>query len=477
MALWIAAALSLVLCGCPSPKSDDAGDGGSARAASIDGGTSPADGGSLGGRDGSVAAFTPGNTFLDRGGTNGSLGEIAIDGSGAVHALYTSTTANESGEYPVRYGECAAGCGKAAGWTFVTIGDLGPLGGYAHLAIDRMARAHAIWTSREIGSINMDAPSVLNYATCASGCTSTSRWQSGAILQGATVEGPKGRALAVDSDGLPRAVVHVGAQGLYFASCESACTLGDSWTYTPLSEWTAVRVSLEFAGKAPRLAYIAQPVSEHFLYYRECSSSCGVAASWSSEIGLYYANHSASLRLTADGSPRLAFNQGYSEDPAAKAYNNKTYYAWCSSGCASPASWSGVEVPTGDLESINGGPGPSLAVRSDGRPVIAFLAADSTRGFSAIACESDCEAESARWSQAELLDSTELLTAEAAAPPPICSSGAGGSGFWVNVGENPQLALDGQDRLHVIYDAVDVGRCSNGLEARELLRLVRYGQR
>jgi hypothetical protein len=59
---------------------------------------------------------------------------------------------------------------------------------------------------------------------------------------------------------------------------------------------------------------------------------------------------------------------------------------------------------------------------------------------------------------------------------------AGASGLkpnsrWLWVGDSPQLALEGQDRLHVIFDAVDVGRCSNGLGSRELLRLVRCGQR
>src|SRR6266536_187410 len=77
-------------------------------------------------------AQAPSDAFPDR--AQGFGAKLVVDAGGGRHLA--AGTPVGTGPRPVRYGYCAAGCGAASSWAFVSLDELGAAGGSVDLAVD-----------------------------------------------------------------------------------------------------------------------------------------------------------------------------------------------------------------------------------------------------------------------------------------------------------------------------------------------------
>jgi len=406
------------------------------------GGTSTPDGGGPSTRDGgSSAAIFPDPTFT------GESAAIAVGADGVTRLVYMAADPNGS-SLPIRYGECASSCNDGGSWKFVVLGEYGSggLGGSPRLALDAAGHPRVMWFSQA----DVGGASGFLYAECDTGCTTATNWHANEIIMGdAFTFRLQNSSFTLDPTGA-RHVLFQGSLGATYASCSTDCTNAASWTLdslTSLPPNADLRFDAQGRLRAAYENFDPDVLNGYDLYYAECGGDCGQDASWQTtalfNVSTGTAAYPFSLALAPDGSPRLAFYDGNT---------NQLDYAWCSSTCTQAASWS-VAIPS--FPPDVGRSGVALAVGSDGAPRIAFSGSSSSGAgndsASLAVCSSGCTSTAQAWNISLIESSGDIATP----PPDPCSTG---TSTW-QLGNEPTLALDASSRAHVAYDLYALFKC------------------
>ena len=329
-----------------------------------------------------------------------------------------------------------AGTTDAALTTITFIDQAGSVGWYTSLVSGGDGRQHITYQDRS----NFD----LKYATCASGCGSSSNWTKGFIDQTGSVG--QHSSLEVGSNGRRHVAYRDETnQDLKFATCAPTadCSLAASWTKarvdTQDDAGLATGLTLGADGRR-HVSYLRRQMAgagqSMALLYATCSSACGQAANW--------------IKVTVDEGPdATAVTEDFLGTSIAIGRNGRRHisylnsagsdlrYATCLSGCDQAANWQKVTVDAGAVQI---GFNSSLAVGPDGAVHIGYL--NSTNADLKYArCASDC-AKASNW--------TKL---------PVAASGF--------VGAFPSLALDASGRIHISYhdwgiEALSYATCKGG---------------
>jgi hypothetical protein len=116
------------------------------------------------------------------------------------------------------------------------------------------------------------------------------------------------------------------------------------------------------------------------------------ASNWKTAPSLFYNRSDRyALALDAQGSPRIVWNQGQSNVPAAAALDDTILYGWCDAQCESPDNWKNFTV---GLPNKQGTKSLSLALTQDSRPIIAYDAEPSPYAQSVVVCKSQATRDS-----------------------------------------------------------------------------------
>ncbi len=462
-----------VLSGCSAPGNGGVGGGagGSGVGGGTGGGGAGVGGGSSGGGSGgaggggggssSLSSFFPDNS--SSGSTNGEAPQVAIDGAGRVHMLYTGLSMNGEGVYPVRYGQCASACDRLASWAFTSVADHGAAGGQARMAVDGAGRVRVTWATAVStgGSIWL--------AECDTNCTQASSWQRGEIgsfINGAYLMGD-GSNIAFGAGGRLALTFLAGNLGFIYGECTASCTTPAGWTTVSLSGEAMQPVLALTASGQPRIAVKVR--GRNLLAFTQCDANCTQAANWSAIQPLYYlASERFALALDAQGRPRMAWNQGQTGLAGEAANDLKVFYAWCDSGCATAAAWQGSGV---GLQARDGAEGLALALDPAGTPAIAYDQS-TPLALSLAVCTGGCNSPAAQWGTVEVETSAQL-EAQSPAPLPGCSTGVVPYSQWV-VGAQAAAVVNGpQSAIQVVnrtYALQKCGQAGNLIEGAVLPR-------
>jgi hypothetical protein len=230
------------------------------------------------------------------------------------------------------------------------------------------------------------------------------------------------------------------------------------------SAWTIVKLNNEQPDSGALVAvesglrFISNPGGT--LNWQECSSGCTSASAWSGS-DLFYAT-TLSLAVTAQGQPRMLFNQG-GGGPATEQH--KLYFAWCNQGCTSSSNWANVGVPT---QPNDGEDGLSLLLDPEGNPLFAYA---TLTGLGVGGCTANCNSSSSTWTTQEVEINDSITPA---ALKPACNGTDTPQAFWFP-GRAVQMALDDAGNAHFIHETYASQRCGHGNWV-ESSRLLRYTQ-
>lgn len=418
-----------------------------------------------------------------------------VDPSGGVHVVFTPESATPNNPIrPAYYAYCPANCTSAAAFTMLSLGD-----GVDFAALDLDPDGHPRLLLRL--PVQSNTIYLFQYWMCDNNCTNPAQWTGDSIgyayrRQVGWVESFI-HSFALDHQGRPRFIYYdSGADyndphwGAFYAYCDSSCTNPANWYETRLLADSHARdFDLAFSPSGqPRLAFatynsetMAQPV-----IYAECNQSCGTAANWA---GFVLANtvsasvsHEANFSLAVDGNgrPRLALYTGTGSGGSLTP--NTLYYLGCQEGdCTQAANWTAVNL---NFPQTHGEEGVSLALDGQSRPRLAYHA-PMAAGFGLYYawCDTSCETSAAGW-QAQEMEPSEAVNAELPIPPrpgcafpdcdppiPPCTIST-----W-DTGVRPSLALDGQGRPRIAYDAnhEQGGACGTFTDTK-LTRYIQFEQ-
>lgn len=415
----------------------------------------------------SLAAF---QRFWPTTATNTENASVAIDKNGGVHMAFTSYTSYNGG-YPIFYGYCAANCGVKTSWTITTVGNAGMYGGFVLLEVDPSNRPRMVLYQQ----VNLLDDGQYQYAQCNSGCTAASGWTIVSLQ--VVAAGPDAtRYFTLDAQGRPRFLYNDtdsvnDHRGTYYAYCDSGCTSKANWHETEISEsYLLYDFSLAFTSSGGvRMAYRNAAGYPDTLNYVECGSTCTDANNWN-EVPLVNplgSGGSFALDLDTQGRPRIAYYTGYISSTSAD--NDLLWYAWCNSSCLQAGSWThrSAGLPKGYGEYVD------FVVDAQNKLHFAYLVDDTTNsiyGMGYTVCTANCTGSTApTWSDQMVETGDDLNASDPVAVQSGCSISA-----WLDVGEEPSLAVDALGQPRVGYNAVHYqgGTCS----IHEDIRLVRYGQ-
>jgi len=287
-----------------------AGDSGSNGSNNGDAGAAN-EGGSSGSGSGSVSAS---RFFLPTGEPdNTAAPSIEVDAKGGTHAVYPAYAGGNA-----YYAYCAADCRGQDDVKVVTLPTEGTVAN-AMLALDSSGRPRVLLSSFQ----------KLYYASCDSGCTTSSGWKIDEILDHDSDREVSGEALALDANGHPRFLMHTYRAYLgigqktpktWYATCDSACGTASSWSYSEIAQeiWEGTSLRFDRSGTAHIATVInfnsGERAGQKLSAYLECSGACTSEDDWNG-IGFIkpYENATAavtmkptvSLALTRNGAPRV----------------------------------------------------------------------------------------------------------------------------------------------------------------------------
>lgn len=333
------------------------------------------------------------------------------------------------------------------------------------------------------------------YAVCSGDCTQVAGWSLGYVLsthgtasvEQHDTEQPQ-RSFALDPDGRPRFVyldrnelVDPAHIGLFYAFCDSNCTVSGEWQEARISEviqepghfdWeVALYPTLAFTSDGrPRLItaeFYPLEGKDATLAYYECNGMCELGYTWS-KVQLYARGEgplpSADLAIDAAGHPHVAFYQEQTDDVSGPRPH--LWYATCQeTHCMTAFNWNAQDI---GLAARNGG-APDLALDSQRRPRIAYLhGASGGIGYSW--CDSNCTAAwAATWQHGLIETGNELQSAWPIELPTQCDAGE-----WQ--ARTPTLALSTAGEPQVAYDAAYVAHCATDEVLMRTGRLVVFTQ-
>ncbi len=356
--------------GVAGQATDD--EGGSAGRSSSDGDAGAADddgnsAGSSGTPSGGVAST---RFFLPTGEPdNTAAPSIEVDAQGGTHAVYPAYAGGNA-----YYAYCAADCRGQADVKVVMLPTQGTVAN-AMLALDSNGRPRVL----------LSAFQKLYYASCDSGCASANGWQVDEILDHAGDREVSGEALALDSSGHPRFLMHTYRAYLgigqkppktWYATCDSACGDADSWSYLEIAQeiWEGSTLRFDRSGGAHVATVInvndGDQAGQKLAAYLECSGACtdkddwdgiGFTKPYESDTEAVSVRPTVSLALTRAGAPRVLV-LGQNDDKP----KNIIYYQ-CEQDCTKDH-WQGAVVS--DHDQIDAG--LALALDANDHPRLVY---------------------------------------------------------------------------------------------------------
>jgi hypothetical protein len=386
---------------------------------------------------------------------------IGVDGSGGVHVAFGLLSHSDQAEDgDGSYAYCAANCAQKENWQFLHLGDSAEV----RLALDPAGRPRLLLATP--GEISGDYQQVsYRYGVCDSACTQAANWRFTTVAEVTDSvawvggrENENNRYFALDPEGHPAFLyTRFDPQDPYmgyldYATCAAPdpanCIEPARWSITTLAHTNFPQSpSLDFAGPGqPRAAIEVSNGSESALWYTACDQNCTDDESWSWRrvtATSYYETMTFSLRLDGQGRPRLALYSGpYNTDPSPFA-DDQLYYLWCDEGCAEgeDPTWHGVAIGLPTLS----GHDVALALDGQGRPRMVY--SDSNQGLGYSWCNQNCASTGAVWNHAVAESSASLSNDYQVLPIRRCTVST-----WFT-GVRPNLALDAQGNLRIVYDA------------------------
>lgn len=381
---------------------------------------------------------------------------VAVDAQGGTHSAYAIRTGLDQGTRPAYYAYCASDCGRPASWERAAL-DVGEWVSDVRLALDPDGRPRLmIYSSPPNDSTGLGH---FTYAACSSQCTNPARWTLTQVAASRLIDTGRWeyvfRYFALDPEGHPVFFYTDGSQGIdhngtFYATCPASpdsCTNSANWLEVKISPYWLSTPSLAFspAGQ-PRAAFFFFDDSDAGvtmrLLYLACDSNCLDGANWQGlSLNDMHGTARFSLRVDAQGRPRLIFFSGAYPDPFFQP--NRLYYLACNTNCtlAGQNDWDAHDVGL----SAHHGQDADLALDGAGRPRIAYDAFGSGLGFAW--CDSACETAGAVWQHTIAESSRTLEDDYPIAPIRRCSIST-----WVT-GEEPILALDRDGNARVGYVA------------------------
>jgi hypothetical protein len=234
---------------------------------------------------------------------SGSKNIIEIDTNGTLHISHSKPTGSSS-QYTLQHSTCSSSCLTASSWTTTSITSVTVLSGIS-MTTDSNNSIHILYREG-YSSTGYD----LNYATCSSGCTSTSSWSTVEIADGGTSSSyfsalMSSQSIVVDSNN----GIHITyglSDNLTYATCSSSCTSASSWTNTTV-DTGLYQGSGEIALDSNDHLYISygngSSSAASKLAYATCSSSCTSSSSWTKTT--FDTNGDAQRGLALDSNDRV----------------------------------------------------------------------------------------------------------------------------------------------------------------------------
>jgi hypothetical protein len=412
--------------------------------------------------------------------------QLALDGNGGTHVIYTSNFPDDSGVSPAFYAYCPANCTSADAFRVARLSDQLS---FAQLAVDAQGRPRVLLAS-ELPDPSFGVKMHWTYGECNLGCTDAANWTLTEIAVArwywGAVDMESNQSFALDANGNPRllyfsnsfAVDENTPVGTIFTYCDGDCTQLSNWYTTILSDatWENLALTLTRAG-LPRIAYtVTNNEGVHTLGYAECDNpactfyTTNYAVLTHSYATLALSGYVYTLRLDSQDRPRLAYYPGWGDSGSLPG--QRLYYITCNAGCTQPGTWQATDLglpaktPAGD-EIWNGDSGADLAFDKQDRPRIAMHMGNSVDELVYLWCNSGCEASANNWSY-QVIWSTAAQVEEMGLPPsqgcpdcippiPPCPTGFWDAGYW------PSLALDSAGNPRIAYEVQEQtggGKCT-----------------
>jgi hypothetical protein len=355
-----------------------------------------------------------------------------VDTSGGVHvAFYDDTN--------IYYAHCAVNCSDPANWLVLPVFLVGEEDSLDEptLGVDPSGHPRLIWYGTYSGD------SYYFYAECNANCTdNAANWTNVAVVSAGAYDYPHNvRYAALDTQGRPRLVYEMTNypdHGFNYLTCDNNCTTASNWQTTAVTTpdlQPDMNLQLVFdQNDQPRV--LGYDDDNSVLVYAECNYDCSTAANWGSvalfDVG-YYFNYDFSLRVDAQGHPRIAYYLMDNSD------NVLLYYAWSNANSLTITGWNSYSLnyPTNDELSVD------LAIDSQGRPEVVF--ATDTLDLSYLTCTANCETTNPTWQQQYIEMSDDLNISYPIPTNPACESST-----WMIIGY-PSLALDAANNPNVSY--------------------------
>lgn len=255
-----------------------------------------------------ASAPADGRFFLPPESRNSASPRIAIDQHGGVHSAYPAAAG--SGAF---YSYCPNDCADPSQMSFVEL-PTDAIPGSALIAVTPDGRPRVV------------IPTYLHvyYAECDSECTDAANWTMSMLIDHQAAEDVTGDALALDSQGRPRFLMHTYVAYLgvgqkephtYYAQCDAGCADPSNWSISSIQDqmWTYSTLLFD-ANDVAHLSTVAIDPNSSVkkVAYLRCESDCALADSWS---GIYLADAfenavaslvpSVSLALTQASGPRV----------------------------------------------------------------------------------------------------------------------------------------------------------------------------
>lgn len=209
--------------------------------------------------------------------------------------------------------------------------------------------------------------------------------------------------LALTADGKPRVLLSA-FQRVYYASCEADCTNSSNWKQVVLIEHQSDRevtgeaLALNSAGQ-PRFlmhtyrAYLGIGQKAPETYLVQCDSDCGVATNWTSSLIANEIWEGSHLRFDGQDVAHLATTVRIEEGE--NAGKKMSAYLQCSDECETPAGWTGIGLMTpyeSEVEAVSMKPSVALGLTRSGNPRVVVLAKNETANKNLVyfECDQDC---------------------------------------------------------------------------------------
>lgn len=391
--------------------------------------------------------------------TNTVAPRVLVDKNGSVHAAYPAYAGGRA-----FYAYCRSDCARPASFQVVEL-DVG----------DSIANVALALTSEGKPRLVLSEFDKVYYATCDAQCGTRGAWSVTPVFDHDNSMEVTGQALALDSSGRPRFLMHtyVALLGIgqkepktMLASCDANCNTSENWRFDVVSQdiWQYPDMRVDAQGRthvaAAQVVFQDNVPTDKLATHFLCDANCSAASAWQSvPLAILFEDTvvkpSLSLSLTPAGGARVALV--IEDNDASTPDGRYLAYAECDGDCELE-DWRAVLISQN--RAIRSG--VSLAL-DGGKPRVAFTL-DYNIGI--YQCDANCT--DSDWQLTEV-EFARNLPADDIFLFPGCSAGA-----WFL--DSPSLTIAADHSLRVGYRAYDVSgatqppldptkpRCKTGLD-------------